>query len=64
MDINQDDFGIFEKEIKPKQMPKYIFVFEDKKDEYIDYKDVLTEIVSDRIRRKLNDISDNGSVEK
>lgn len=53
----QDDNGVTEKLTNENKLPKYVFVYEDNMLEVGDYRQVFVDIISDRIIRKLNDVS-------
>lgn len=53
----QDDNGVTEKFTNENKLPKYVFVYKKNMVEAGDYRQLFVEIISDRIRRKLNDIS-------
>ena len=60
----QDDNGVTEKLTNENKLPKYVFVCEENMVEVEDYRQVFVEIISDRIIKKLNDISVGENIEK
>lgn len=64
MEKAQNDNEVIEKLTNEKKLPKYVFVFGENMMEVGDYRQVFAEIISDRIIRKLNDISVGENIEK